>query len=67
MPTQESDHEIRERAYKLWQEAGSPDGREHEFWHKACEQLGVTENENKRDLDNAGKESFPASDPVNRM
>jgi Protein of unknown function (DUF2934) len=26
---------IRRRAYHLWQEAGSPDGRSDEFWHAA--------------------------------
>jgi hypothetical protein len=32
-----ADHEqqIRERAFFLWQEAGSPQGREEEFWHQA--------------------------------
>jgi len=38
-----SDHDrdlqrrIRERAYTLWQEAGSPSGRDQEFWHRALE------------------------------
>jgi hypothetical protein len=38
-----SDHDrdlqrrIRERAYALWQEAGSPSGRDQEFWHRALE------------------------------
>jgi hypothetical protein len=38
-----SDHDrdlqrrIRERAYTLWQEAGSPTGRDQEFWHRALE------------------------------
>ena len=29
------EHSIRERAFFLWQEAGSPEGREEEFWHQA--------------------------------
>jgi hypothetical protein len=29
------EHRIRERAFFLWQEAGSPEGREEEFWHRA--------------------------------
>jgi len=28
---------IREHAYRLWQEAGSPEGRDQEFWHRARE------------------------------
>jgi len=31
-PTEE---QIRERAYVLWELAGKPEGREHEFWHEA--------------------------------
>ena len=31
--------EIRARAYKLWEEAGKPEGQIDEFWYKAEEQL----------------------------
>lgn len=30
---------IRDRAYALWQNAGSPDGRELEFWDRAEREL----------------------------
>ena len=30
---------IRERAHKLWEEAGKPDGKENDFWHEAERQL----------------------------
>ncbi|MGJ4948020.1 DUF2934 domain-containing protein [Bradyrhizobium sp. HKCCYLS20291] len=26
---------IRERAHRLWEQSGRPDGREDEFWHQA--------------------------------
>lgn len=32
---------IRERAHALWEEAGSPQGREHEFWHRAEELIAA--------------------------
>lgn len=31
--------DIRDRAYALWVEAGSPDGRDDEFWHRAEREL----------------------------
>jgi hypothetical protein len=31
--------EIRARAYKLWEEAGKPNGRIDEFWFQAEQQL----------------------------
>ncbi|WEK04976.1 MAG: DUF2934 domain-containing protein [Candidatus Devosia phytovorans] len=34
-----SEDDIRDRAYALWVEAGSPDGRDQEFWHRAESEL----------------------------
>jgi hypothetical protein len=36
MPT---DEEVRARAHQLWEEAGKPEGREHEFWYQAEREL----------------------------
>jgi len=33
------EHQIRERAFQLWQEAGCPEGRADEFWQLAREQV----------------------------
>jgi Protein of unknown function (DUF2934). len=30
---------IRDRAYRLWDEAGQPEGREDEFWYRAEREL----------------------------
>jgi hypothetical protein len=59
------DHEIRERAYALWQAAGSPEGQEGEFWNKAKDLLSQEKGHNN--IDAASEESFPASDAVNHM
>lgn len=50
---------IRERAYELWAEAGSPDGQELRFWNEA--KIDIDRQEAKLDREVAG--SFPASDP----
>jgi len=34
-----SEHEIRVRAYYLWQAAGEPEGSELEFWQQATAQM----------------------------
>ncbi len=34
-----SDEEIRIRAHQLWEQAGRPEGREHEFWQLAEQEL----------------------------
>jgi hypothetical protein len=44
---------IRSRAYALWERAGSPWGREDEFWYQA-----VAELRRERDMDGIG-------DPLN--
>lgn len=64
----QNEGKLRELAYRLWEEAGRPEGRQDEFWHLARMQLGLDERSVPNDdLDVAGKESFPASDPVNHM
>lgn len=50
---------IRERAYELWQEAGSPEGEAQRFWDEA--RIDIDRQEAKLDKEVAG--SFPASDP----
>jgi hypothetical protein len=35
---------IRERAYKLWEENGCPQGRDAEFWEQAEDLVGMEEN-----------------------
>ena len=57
---------IRERAYELWQQAGSPDGRHEEFWHQAREERGAggaKPGQKPDDFHYDTEESFPASDP----
>src|SRR5689334_19299169 len=39
--TAEPEQAIRERAYRLWEEAGRPEGRDAEFWARAV-QLAAT-------------------------
>jgi hypothetical protein len=34
-----TDQRIRERAHQLWEAAGSPEGREQEFWYQAEREL----------------------------
>ncbi|MCF3945221.1 DUF2934 domain-containing protein [Acidiphilium sp. AL] len=50
---------IRERAYALWQQAGSPEGQHETFWHQAKAEERARE-ERTSDADDG---SFPASDP----
>lgn len=73
MPTERSNRmskeieqqEIRKRAYALWEDAGSPEGREDEFWIKAKHLL--EEEKGHINVDSASEERFPASDAVNHM
>lgn len=65
---------VRERAYFLWQKEGSPDGREQEFWERARLLMEAesappmatplqARSPEEREVDEAAKASFPASDP----
>ncbi|MDD2859849.1 MAG: DUF2934 domain-containing protein [Acidiphilium sp.] len=52
-----TDSETHKIAYRLWQEAGCPDGRDDEFCHQAVELIknGISSK--------TTEDSFPASDP----
>jgi hypothetical protein len=50
---------IRDEAYRLWEEAGRPEGQADRFWHAA--KVAVDQAEAK--LDKEVSQSFPASDP----
>ncbi|BDA84899.1 hypothetical protein Sa4125_24410 [Aureimonas sp. SA4125] len=39
MPQVDNDAAVRDRAYFLWEEAGRPVGREHEFWAQAAREI----------------------------
>ncbi len=65
---EEREHKISERAYHLWEEAGRPEGREHEFWERAShihdsDPSHASGSAGLNEVDEAGDESFPASDP----
>jgi DUF2934 family protein len=34
-----TDEKVRERAQRLWREAGEPSGRSNEFWRRASDEL----------------------------
>jgi hypothetical protein len=40
---QPTEEQIRTRAFELWEQAGKPEGREDEFWHKAQRELQSAE------------------------
>jgi len=52
---------VRERAYLLWERAGSPEGRADEFWAQAQRDEARAMVEAR--IDEEARDSFPASDP----
>jgi hypothetical protein len=72
------DHQIRKRAYQLWEEAGRPEGRAEEFWYHAqadihTQRAAEVRTAGRKEMtappkdwdivDEQSDESFPASDP----
>jgi len=54
----------RELAYRLWEERGRPVGRPEEDWFEAERRLLSDQHEaESAAVDEAARESFPASDP----
>jgi hypothetical protein len=44
VPMDDFEKRVRERAYKLWQEEGRPEGRADVHWEKACELVAIEDN-----------------------
>ena len=70
MDQTEYQQRIREAAYRLWAEAGRPEGQADEFWRQARAQVFAQEvtHEATQGSDDASQDktladSFPASDP----
>jgi hypothetical protein len=55
---------IRERAYKLWEQDGRPEGRDAEFWERAEELIGMEENAGAATLPNPERHPTHAEAPV---
>jgi hypothetical protein len=62
--TPERQARIRERAYKLWEEGGRPEGRDGEFWERAEELIGMEENADAALLPNPMTHPTRAEEPV---
>lgn len=64
MGTQVDVAKQRELAYRLWEERGKPEGRAEEDWFEAERRLSSDyHREESAAVDEALRESFPASDP----
>ena len=64
MSTQVDVRKQQELAYRLWEERGRPVGRPEEDWFEAERRLLSNEFEaSSAAVDEAARESFPASDP----
>lgn len=45
--TTQREERIRERAEKLWMEAGRPAGKDEEFWHQAEREIAIEDHSGK--------------------
>lgn len=63
MARQPNEEQVRELAYRLWEEQGRPEGLAEEHWRQAERLLAKTPSGQSAQVDEAVRESFPASDP----
>jgi hypothetical protein len=64
MPEEETSPEdaIRRRAHALWEEAGHPEGRAEEFWHRAREELALADRAPQEFAGETGAAPLPERD-----
>jgi hypothetical protein len=64
MSTENSESDIRSRAYELWLAAGSPEGHDDDFWHEARARLiNTPENGETRMGDEVAEGTFEERGP----
>jgi hypothetical protein len=71
---QDRDEQVRRRAYKLWEQAGRPDGRHDDFWHQASAEgvgetradAGSADEDPKADLEEASSSAVGLQKPTLR-
>ena len=54
---------IRERAYRLWEEEGKPEGREADHWQRARQLVAIEDNPEATTLPNPAAAGRPAGPP----
>lgn len=57
--TSAHENRIRQRAHQLWVQAGSPEGRDEEFWHEAEAQILKEEQDKRADPMSPGRTRGP--------
>lgn len=62
--TPEREAHIRERAYRIWEENGRPEGRDAEFWEMAEELIGMEENADAALLPNPATDRSHAANSI---
>lgn len=63
----EREQRIRERAYHLWEQDGSPQGNDADYWERARELVGMEENPDAGQLPNpaiAHRETAANGEPI---
>ncbi|KKC39650.1 hypothetical protein WH87_05720 [Devosia epidermidihirudinis] len=59
-----TEDDIRERAYRLWIDAGSPDGRDVEFWFMAEQQLADEDKFNEPEMSGRAAQGDNRTSPL---
>lgn len=65
--TKDLDQRIRERAYRLWEEEGRPEGREAAHWEMAATLIAIEDNPDAGRAENPvvqDRERGPTGEPV---
>jgi hypothetical protein len=63
MSMQPDQQSVRDLAYKLWVERGCPEDGGQQDWYEAERRLASGRRSDSQVVDEAARESFPASDP----
>ena len=60
----DGEHKVRERAYRIWQQEGEPHGKDVEHWHRARSEAEPTGNAQAKPEAARPDDDPPAIDPM---
>jgi hypothetical protein len=58
---EQEDEAVRQRAYRIWQDRGRPNGEHESLWHQALKELGLVSP-----VDASEDPEYPMSEPGNQ-
>jgi hypothetical protein len=63
-PAESIEERIRQRAHRIWEDEGRPEGREHEHWERAAREIAAEEKAGENETPESSREADSKLPPL---